>query len=290
MNAAVDRSYALVTKTYRPDLAQCNLLVESLERCAPDVVHHLIVDKDDRAAFAHLAGRRRQIIETEALLGDFAWRLPATPSIWLTKGPRPVHGWIMQQIAKIAAVDATSEATLVFCDSDTSFIRRFGRDDLLVDGRIGLLDRDFCNDDTRRWTAAARRLLGISRSDGVDRDHVGCLVCWNRRAVAAMRSRIESSTGMDWKTALVRTPSLSEYMLYGVFVREVLGYAAVDQAPLAAGLTKNSWGNRTDEALDAFFASIDARKVGVMIHSGDRVDPARYRHHLEAFWSRIPPQ
>ena len=45
----------------------------------------------------------------------------------------------MQQIKKIAAIKEIPEQTLVFCDSDVAFFRRFRRDNLLVDGKIGLL-------------------------------------------------------------------------------------------------------------------------------------------------------
>jgi len=49
---------------------------------------------------------------------------------------------------------------------------------------------------------------------------VGNMICWNRETVIAMRQRVETSTGMDWQVALCRTSSFSEYMLYGIFVRE----------------------------------------------------------------------
>ena len=55
---------------------------------------------------------------------------------------------------------------MVFCDFDYAFFRPFGRDDLLVDGKIGLLDIAWQNDNTRRWTTIARRLLGLPDVDG----------------------------------------------------------------------------------------------------------------------------
>ena len=41
----------LVTPTYLPDLARCELLVESVQRCCPGLPHHLIVDHRDLAHF-----------------------------------------------------------------------------------------------------------------------------------------------------------------------------------------------------------------------------------------------
>ena len=58
-----DHSFAVVTPTYLPDLRRCELLAESLDRCAPHVPHYLIVDRRDRSAFSHLERGRRCLIE-----------------------------------------------------------------------------------------------------------------------------------------------------------------------------------------------------------------------------------
>lgn len=280
------KSFAIVTPTYLPDLQRCELLAESLDRTTPDVPHYLIVDRRDRAAFRHLEGRRRHLIESEALLGKWIWRIPGRKSFWLSLKAPPVRGWIIQQILKIAAIEAIPEQTLVFCDSDTAFFRRFDRENLLIDGKVGLLDVDLAG--TPQWTATARRLLGLAENQGLgSRNHVGNMICWNRETVKAMQQRIEESTGIDWKLALARTAHFSEYMIYGIFVREVLGYDAVDHAPSSVPLVKASWHVPllTDSDIEAFFADFDSRTVAVMIHSKDGVDPTRYRRHLERWWA-----
>ncbi len=71
--------------------------------------------------------------------------MPGKSGWWLSLRAPPVRGWIMQQIKKIAAIKAVPEQTVVFCDSDTAFFRRFGRDNLLVEGKIGLLDVNYVN-------------------------------------------------------------------------------------------------------------------------------------------------
>jgi hypothetical protein len=275
-----------VTPTYLPDLSRCELLSESLDRTAPDVPHYLIVDQRDRRAFSHLEGRRRKLIESEALIGRWLWRMPGRKGFWLSLKAPPVRGWIIQQILKIAAIDAILERTLVFCDSDTAFFRHFDRNDLLVDGKVGLLDVDFVDDTVRIWTATARRLLGLSERDGGYRNHVGNMICWNRDTVKAMQHQIEVSTGLNWQVALARTLNFSEYMVYGVFVREVLGYESAEHAPSAVPLVKASWGMtfRTDAELASFFGEFDPRTVAVMIHSKDGIDPSRFKHLLARRW------
>ena len=63
-----ERPFAIVTPTYWRDLARCELLAESLDRCAPNVPHYLIVDSRDRKTFAHLVRGQRTLIESESLL------------------------------------------------------------------------------------------------------------------------------------------------------------------------------------------------------------------------------
>ena len=281
-----EQSLAVVTPTYLPDLRRCELLSESIDRCVPDIQHYLIVDRRDRSAFGHLKGRRRDLIDSEALVGHWMVRMPIRKSFWLSAKAPPVRGWIIQQILKIGAVDFVPERTLVFCDSDVAFFRRFDRSNLLVDGKMGLVDIDFVTDEKQRWTKVARSLLGLSPDDGEVRNHTGNMICWNRETVKAMQRQIENSTGVNWQVAIARTLNFSEYMTYGVFVREVLGYDAVDHAPSAVPLVKGMWNNglATDSAIDEFFAAFDPQTVGIMIHSKDGVDPSRYRHHLQRLW------
>jgi hypothetical protein len=290
MNHSVERSdhsFAIVTPTYLPDLKRFELLAESLDRTMPGVPHYFLVDRCDRGAFIHFQRGRRRLIESETILGNWVLRMPGRKGLWISFKAPPVRGWIMQQIKKIGAIDVIPERTLVFCDSDTAFFRPFDRSDLLVDGKIGLLDVDFHNDKIRRWTAVSRRLLGLSHYEGGYRNNINTMICWNRETVKAMQRRIEASTGMNWQVALARTPSFSECMIYGIFVREVLGYDATDHAPSAVPFVKLGYSLTTKSAIDAFFADFDARTVAVMVHSKDGIEPVRYRCHLERLWNQV---
>jgi hypothetical protein len=195
----------------------------------------------------------------------------------------------MQQIKKIAVIKAIPEKTIVFCDSDTAFFRHFRRDDLLVQGKMGLLDVNYVNDDIRRWTATARRLLGLPRSEGGYRNHVGYLICWNRDIIEALQKRIEHVNKIQWQLVLARSLNFSEYTLYGVFVREVLGYDAANHAPSDVPLIKTLWGggstNGTD--IDALFSEFDSQTIGIMVHSKDGIEPHQFRHRLEERWAKL---
>jgi hypothetical protein len=284
-----ETSFAIVTPTYWRDLARCELLAESLDRCAPDIPHYLIVDRRDRQIFAHLIRGQRKMIESEILLDGCFWQMPGRSGWWLSLQSLPVRGWIMQQIKKIAAIKAVPEQTLVFCDSDSAFFRRFRRDDLLVRGKIGLLDVGYVNDDVRRWTSTSRHLLGLPNSDGEYRNYVGYLVCWNRDTIKALQQRLERTANMQWQLALARRSSLSEYTLYGVFVREFLGYDATDHTPSDVPLIKSLVGLDLAKGnqIDDLFSNFDPKTIGIMVHSKGGLEPHQFRGKLEQLWSAL---
>ena len=147
-------------------------------------------------------------------------------------------------------------------------------------------DVEFVNDEVRAWTDVAGQLLGIDGDDLSPRGHVGNLICWRRDNVLAMTERIENVAGIDWRTALMRLPTFSEYVLYGAHTRAVLGYEGALHHPSTLPLVKASWGLdlANASALDTFFAVLDPATVAVMIHSKDEIDPLLYRDHLAAMW------
>ena len=281
----------LVTPTYLPDLARCELLVESVQRSCPGLAHHLIVDHRDLRHFRHLADRTT-IITSEDLLPWWVRRLPGRRSIWLSVRSRPTRGWIIQQVLKIATASALDADVSIFCDSDVAFIRPFSPSALIdeADASVGLLDVEFVNDEVKRWTAIAAGLLGLEPSDLPPRGHVGNMISWRRDNVIGMTKRVEETTGIDWRAALMRLPTFSEYILYGSYTRGVLGYEHSGHHPVALPLVKASWGVdlRDEKAFDDFFATFDPATIAVMIHSKDGIDPTRYRRQLEQMWVKGP--
>lgn len=275
-----------MTPTYLPDLARCELLVESLDHTASGVPHYLIVDRCERSSFIHLQSGNRRLIDSEEILGNWIFRLPGRSSIWLSLKTPPVRGWVVQQILKVGASEIIPERTLIFCDSDVAFLRSFDRQALLIGEKVGLLDIDFTTENVRRWTATARRLLGIHLHSGEYRNYVGNMICWNRETIHAMRQRIEENTELNWKVAVARSLNFSEYMVYGTYVREMLAYNNVDHAPSDIPLVKPSWNEKlaTQSAMESFFSNLDHRTVAVMIHSKDGIAPAQYRPYLERLW------
>jgi len=285
--------FTLITPTYLPDLARAELLVESVQRCCPGLPHHLIVDHRDLAHFRHL-GDKATIITSEDLLPWWIHRLPGRRSVWLSMRSRPTRGWIVQQILKIAAASQLKADVSIFCDSDVAFVRPFDPASVLTRegahaNSVALLDVEFVNDEVREWTDIARTMLGLDPTALEPRGHVGNLICWRRENVKAMIERLAHVAGTDWRAALMRLPTFSEYVLYGAHTRGILGYEAAGHHPSTAPLVKPSWGIdlRDERALSDFFATLDPATVATMIHSKDGIEPARYRNHLVAMWDAV---
>lgn len=278
--------FAIITPSYPPDLERCALLVESLDRCCPDCTHYLIVDRCDIGPFRRLASSRTELIESEALIEPWLRRLPTRHGFWVSLKALPVRGWMMQQIRKIAVANFLSTQNLVFCDSDMAFIRPFGLSELLVDGELGLLDVPFQDQQSRAWTRDARRLLGLASNTGQTRGHVGQMICWRRDNVLAMQQRIEASSGVNWQHAIARLTTVSEYMLYGVFVREVIGYEGSGHNPSQVPLVKTSWNMdvTTPKGLDTFFRVFDPRTIAIMAHSKDPINQVQLRELIRTKW------
>lgn len=275
----------IVTPTYLPDLSRCELLVESVQRCCPEIPHRLIVPRRDRSHFRHLEPYA-ELITDEELLPNWLRRLPVRRPIWLSARTRPTRGWIVQQILKIAAAEQSDEDVSVFCDSDVAFVRRFSVDQILSGTDVGLLDVDFVNDEVVQWTETAADLLGVTKLSQPMRGHVGCLIAWRRDNVRRMTELIERQHGAPWQASVIRANKFSEYILYGTFVREVLGYEHSGHFPSAVPFVRLGYGidPEDDAAVEAFVRCLEPENVAIMVHSKDGIEPSRYRHLLEERW------
>lgn len=274
-------SIAFITPSFGPDFERCALLVESLDRFASAHRHYLIVDAPDLARFRTLASNRTLVIDSREVMDRGLIRLPLRGGVWVGWRTLPMRGWISQQIRKLASPAIASEDVLVMIDSDTALIRPFSQDHMREGDALGLLDVDYCGGMVPRWTAVAGDLLGLKKTATL-RGHVGHLVCWHREHVLGLQRQIETISGMPWQIAIGRKPTFSEYITYGFYLREVVGYAASRHLPTTRPLVKQPWefDLATEAGRTAYFSDFAPENIAVMIHSKDGVPIAEVRRHL----------
>ena len=130
----------------------------------------------------------------EDVVGPFTWRARVNyrkRELYFTKGFRPVDGWVMQQLVKLAAPDFTGAELLLNLDSDVFFVRPFREQDFGDEGRVRLLRKTPSLADFQRvWHTRARALFGLPPlDDGLQPDYVGSLIAWRRDVVLELRQQ-----------------------------------------------------------------------------------------------------
>jgi Family of unknown function (DUF6492) len=244
---------ALLTPTYGRDLEICTLLCESVDRHVKSFSkHYLLVPDSDVALFAPLSSGRRIVISASTYLPAWLRPLPRIASVmvapaspasrrqfWWSLRAKPVNGWHVQQLLKIAATISLPYERYCILDSDIVFFRDFDLARFEYPNSIPLLT--MANEVTpdqpchSRWVDTSHQLLGLPTPLFPATDFIGHIIFWDKQTTRALIARIEEVTGVEWVEALCRTREFAEYMLYGYFVQNdpasALRHAVVHSTP-----------------------------------------------------------
>lgn len=221
-------SVALLTPSHARDLERFSLLCDSIDACLTGYTrHYVIVNDDDMPLFAKYQSAKRVVVPVSRYLPKWLWAVPRvlSPSrrrVWVSLLSKPVHGWHVQQIAKIAGVLAAPEERVCIIDSDNFFFRKFDisryagaeKSPLYVDHGAIRADAPFHS----LWLRNCDAMLGLPETMFPSDDYVGNILVWDKATVRAMTEQIRSATGKSWELAMCRMRPFSEYLLYGRFV------------------------------------------------------------------------
>jgi hypothetical protein len=226
---------ALLTPTYGRDLELCTLLCESVDRHVSSFsTHFLLVPDADLPLFSHFESERRSVLPASKFLPGWLRPLPRIiqrkrRQFWWSFRTKPVSGWHVQQILKIAAAIALPYQRYCILDSDVVFFRDFDLSRFQSPNSIPLLNMPdaITSSHTRHshWVETTHRLLGLPKPPLPASDFIGHIIFWDQQTARAMASKIEAATGLDWVEALCRTHGFSEYMLYGYFAQSDAGFS-----------------------------------------------------------------
>ncbi len=130
----------------------------------------------------------------------------------------------MQQLTKLCADVVTEREKIIFVDSDIEFIRPLQRGRFVSEDALRLHRKPMqMNEGVHlRWHHAAADLLGLTRQY-FGSDYIGPLATWRRSNLVSLKNHIEQHLERPWYEGVGRRVTVSEYILYGVFVEHVLG-------------------------------------------------------------------
>lgn len=217
----------VITPSYAPDFELFADLHRSvLRHTAGDVRHVVVVPHRDAARFEAIGSTRLVVLTVESLLARRMVPVPGANAWVNVRHPLPpIRGWVMQQIAKVAAALQCPAGVVLVVDSDVVLVRdveertfRDTEDGVVTYRRPGgvtaAMERHV------RWHDVARRLLDLPPAPPVAvsplADYISPLCAWDRRVVETMTQRIGAVAGRPWQDALGAQLHVSEFILYGV--------------------------------------------------------------------------
>jgi hypothetical protein len=285
-------SFGLITPSYAPDFQRCQLLAWTVQEFVkPPFQHYIVVDRCDYDRFKSLANSRTQIVTVESALPGWIKREPIFRKVWLSLKTPPLRNWVLQQIVKIAIAQQITEDVSIFIDSDVAFVRPFCLERLTDHQHQVRLFRHITHnqiqrDMHRKWHESAAQLLGLESIDPQVPDYIGNLITWKRDNVKLLCERLEQQSGKGWIETLGNTWHLSEYVLYGLFVEQVLGQRSGHYID-PHNFCHDYWfpEKLDDRALQDWLTTVNPEQVAVMISAKAGIAAAQYAPLLKAAYA-----
>ncbi len=262
----------IVTPSFAPDFERCRALLESIDKHVYHYQRHIVVvPARDLNLFHGLSHFNIELLTVEDLLSDIYWQLPIQHKWWVSKQGVPVRGWIIQQVIKYALAEEISCDALLYADSDIYFIKPFDVNEIWQEDKLRLYrtprmplfynSRLYLN-----WYSFAAKTLGLT-AQSLSGAYIAQLNSLHTKNVLSLIKHIENFYQKPWKKALLSHLDFSEYILYGVFVDEILQGANHWYSDKT--LCHSSWyediGNK--EQLKCFIASAKEQHVALHIQS-----------------------
>jgi hypothetical protein len=289
-------SVAFVTVSHAADRDRCALLCRSLDALVPSYEHVIVVDRADEKQFRALGNTRTSVLVTEEVLPVWMRRVNlrrfgVRSNAWVQLRAKPVRGWLLQQLVKLAVPPVLDAEVVVHADSDVALVRPFEPGSLVREGgRVRLYAKpDGVAGGYRNevlWHRAAERLLGLEATPLPLPDFVTSLVPWKRANATALLEHVQATTGRNWVRALANAWHVSEYTLYGRFVTDVLGDRA-GQFVTSASLCKDYWlpVALSAEEVEAFLVELEPEVVSLSLTAKAGMATSSYEHVLERRWA-----
>jgi hypothetical protein len=283
-------SYALVTPSFAGDFERCKLLVESVERCiGTDYPYYIMVPASDLPVFETLKTHSRlniSLIAEESLMPWYVFRTPFSKKWRLNLFGLPIRGWITQQFCKLMIATKIKEEVLVILDSDVCFIRPLDLNQFVKNEDVRLLCVPNMGNTPKqhRWHRLSAKLLNIPPKDYFGSGYIGNVVTWRRSIVLRLIDHLRKKH-LFWRLTILNRRTFSEYILYGVYVEQLLGmeghYKEAEKG------VKEYWAKKplSEEGIRTFFNKIH-EEFAIMISAKALITADRYLALVRAQWKK----
>ncbi len=278
----------LVTPSYAPDFERCKLLVDSVKRYSnTPLKHYIVVDREDLSLFQQLSDSETIVLAKEELLPKWIVKVPffTKKNIWFSYKTLPVRGWLVQQLIKLGIAEYIPEDILVFADSDVFFVRDFDLSCFIKDDKVRFFAQPGkVNPEAPHlpgWYFDASKLLNLAPPQFPVSNYMGQLIFWRKDNVLQLHQYLEQKNHKHWVETICANWNVSEYILYGVFVEQILqehsGHYIDDR-----DLCHNYWQEQPLQTnqLQEFFASIRQESIAAMLSAKANIPVATYGHFL----------
>ncbi|MCY0093546.1 DUF6492 family protein [Hoeflea ulvae] len=270
---------AVMTASYVGDFDRCALLCESMDRFMQGQWHHyLLVDRADVSLFAPLAGEKRTVISEADLFPAWLRSFPDPLSLgrrrlWLSPFSLPLRGWHAQQLRRLAMARHVDADMLLSVDSDVVLVRPFDGASLWNGDRMRMFRADNGAVDATpghlAWLAHAGGILGLPRRPEPAHDYISNMVPWRVDTARALLDHLEAFNHESWIRAVISSRDISECMIYGRYVDEILDGAG--HTPDARSLSHVLWFRetfpQTAEGLAEFMQGLRPDQVAIGVQS-----------------------
>ena len=285
----------IITPSYKPDFARCRLLTESIDKFAPSDIHHyIVVDQKDFKLFQQLSNHNhnRTLITVESVLPWWIQKIPLIKNGWFSLKTLPIRNWLIQQIVKLEIANHIREDVLIFVDSDVAFVRPFDYRHFIKGEKVKLFKENIPLSlwNTKieySWYNSATSLLKLPQlTEFSDQNpvinYVGNFIIWKRDNVLKLHQHIEQVTQKSWIKAIPSYWNFSEYILYGIFVDQVLKENSGHYWD-SHKVSHDYWGTTplNEKQLQQFFQEIPSECFSVMISSKSKTPVYSYANFLQ---------
>lgn len=244
---------ALLTPTYHRDFAHFSILRESLDAAGCDWPHWVVVQTEDLPLFRRRDwGPNVRLIATAdvlpAAVEAVRRRVAAYPAVW-AKARRSLNkrygwfadasrdGWNVQQLIKLEMASRADADCWVTLDSDVVVTGRVRAEDFVREGAIALHRQPAESHIAfqQKWNLEARALLGLAPAAS-EHNYIAHPFSFSAEVTRALLAELERRHAARWQDVLgaMRANSLSEFLLYGLFAREVWGMKGLFEMPANA--------------------------------------------------------